>query len=112
VSFFKRVFGAWQPFAGNSDNVPQRNPGNVAIPPHIQALIEELTTIGNNEAFLAIKPGGRYNDQGRHIRAKEIGTQLHSLGGKALMHRVYDRVECSNVRQLAAVWDGIGDWLY
>ena len=55
--------------------------------------------------------GGKFNQQCRHIRAREIGMRLNMMGGSSLMRKVYDRVDCSNVRQLAAAWDEIGDWV-
>jgi len=40
----------------------------------LSALVEELTRIGLAEGFLSFTPGGRFNQQCRHIRAREIGN--------------------------------------
>lgn len=72
--------------------------------------VDELTLIGAKEGFLSFTPGGRFNPQGRHIRAREIGMRLNMMGGSSLMRKVYERVECQNARQLAGAWEEIGDW--
>ena len=77
----------------------------------VSAFVEELSSIGVKEGFLSFKPGGRFNQQCRHIRAREIGMRLNLLGGSSLMRQVYERVEGPKARQLAAAWDDIGDWV-
>jgi hypothetical protein len=110
VSFLDRVFGKQKPAAG-MPYASRRESGRSQIPPEFLTLINELATIGNEEGFLSFRSGGRYNQQCRHIRAREIGLKLNMAGGSSLMRKVYDRVECQNVRQLAAAWDQIGDWV-
>jgi hypothetical protein len=110
VSFLDRVFGKQKPAPGPYAFRPQ-SAVRSQIPAEFLALVTELTAIGNREGFLAFRPGGRYNQQCRHIRAREIGMKLNMAGGSSLMRRVYDRVDCQNVRQLAAAWDEIGHWV-
>jgi hypothetical protein len=81
-----------------------------AIAADLKPFVDELLRIGAREGFVSFMPGGRFNQQGRHIRAREIGMRLNMMGGSSLMRRVYDRVDCPNARQLAAAWDEIGDW--
>lgn len=99
VSFLGRMF--------NSSPAP--SPGGRGA--EVNAFVEELNRIGLAEGFLAFRPGGRFNQQCRHIRAREIGMRLNLLGGSRLMRAVYDRVDCPKARQLAAAWDEIGDWI-
>lgn len=76
----------------------------------ISGFVSELNSIGLGDGFLSFKPGGRFNQQCRHIRAREIGMRLNMMGGSSLMRKVYERVDCPKARQLAAAWDEIGDW--
>ena len=78
--------------------------------PELAAFIAELNAIGLQDGFLSFRPGGKFNQQCRHIRAREIGMRLNMIGGSSLMRKVYERVECPKARQLAAAWDEIGDW--
>ncbi len=82
-----------------------------AAPPAIQALIDELNLIGDDEGFLSAGRSVPFDAQGHHIRARAIGEQLHKMGGTMLMRRVYRRVESARSRQLEVVWTGIGDGL-
>ena len=110
VSFLDRVFNKQKPAPGPYAS-RRESTGRSQIPAEFLTLVAELTTIGNTEGFLAFRPGGRYNQQCRHIRAREIGMKLNMAGGSSLMRKVYERVDCRNVRQLAAAWDEIGDWV-
>jgi len=76
----------------------------------ISGFVSELNSIGLREGFLSFRPGGKFNQQCRHIRAREIGMRLNMMGGSSLMRKVYERVDCPKARQLAAAWDEIGDW--
>lgn len=97
VNYFKRIF--------NKPEAPARTAGS-----DVNGFVEELMAIGLNEGYLSFRPGGRFNEQCRHIRAREIGMRLNMMGGSGLMRRVYDRVDCPKRRQLSAAWDEIGDW--
>ena len=111
VSFLDRVFGRATSQAPPS--YATRHAGAQArsqVPADVKALVDELTVIGGTDGFLSFTPGGRFNPQCRHIRAREIGMRLNMMGGSSLMRKVYDRVECPNARHLAAAWGEIGDW--
>jgi len=98
VSLFGNLFSKSQP-----SGPPSRGS-------EIGAFVQELNAIGVSDGFLSFRPGGKFNQQCRHIRAREIGMRLNMIGGSSLMRKVYERVECPKARQLAAAWDEIGDW--
>jgi hypothetical protein len=108
MALLERIFGTHMP---RPPLTPPSGRTRIA-PAQIQSLIDELSTIGRNEGFLALRPGGRYNEQCRHRGARAIGARLHALGGLPLMRRVYDRLECPRLQQLAAAWDGVGGWQF
>ena len=95
---------------GNLFNKPQRPAVAPSRGTEITAFVVELNTIGLSDGFLSFRPGGKFNDQCRHIRAREIGMRLNMIGGSSLMRKVYERVDCPKARQLAAAWDEIGNW--
>ena len=99
VSFFTRIF-----------NKPEAPASAKSAGSEVNAFVAELTAIGLREGYLSFRPGGVFNQQCRHIRAREIGMRLNMMGGSGLMRRVYDRVDCPKRRQLSAAWDDIGDW--
>jgi len=110
VSFLERVFAKTKLSPAPAYAAGRGNSTRSQVPLEFQPLIVELTAIGTKEGFLAFKSGGRFNQQCRHIRAREIGMRLNMAGGSSLMRKVYERVDCRNVRQLAAAWGEIGDW--
>lgn len=71
-------------------------------------LVEELRQIGRRRGFLSLHSG-------KDRRTREIGAELHALGGKRKMRYVHDKVrdDLGQVfaRELEAAWDGVGDWL-
>ncbi len=79
-----------------------------------EVLAKELIQISQAEGFLASQPGGKFDSDGKNIRAREIGEELDGLGGMELMREVFytiqPRIGSSNARQLEMVWGGIGDW--
>ncbi|MBN2047496.1 MAG: hypothetical protein JW750_06625 [Anaerolineaceae bacterium] len=81
----------------------------------VRKLIEELIKIGDADDFLSELPGGRFNRQCRHIRAREIGERLDELGGFELMEMACHQVRKKLSRQLADhleyAWAGIGRWM-
>ena len=82
----------------------------------VQRLIDELCRIGKTEDFLSERPGAGFNRDNRNIRAREIGTRLHELGGLPLMEYVNRRVRRVLGKNLSwhleAAWKDIGDWIY
>jgi tetratricopeptide (TPR) repeat protein len=94
----------------------------------LSALIDELVRIGFTDGFLSTQPGGPFDDQNRHIRTREIGALIATIGQKRvfeaggqvlvsdlLLGIVISRVEKemsyhSNSACLKFAWDGIGGW--
>jgi len=110
VSFLERLFSRTKMSPAAAYTAGRGNSTRSQVPAEYHPFITELMAIGTGEGFLSFKPGGRYNQQCRHIRAREIGMRLNMAGGSSLMRKVYERVDCANVRQLAAAWGEIGDW--
>jgi hypothetical protein len=112
VSFLDRILGpgtssavrAYATRHAGASAANSRTSGDIA------PFVDELNRIGAGDGFLSFTPGGRFNPQGRHIRAREIGMRLNMMGGSSLMRKVYERVEGPNARQLSGAWDEIGDW--
>lgn len=79
-----------------------------------QQLIDELVQIGKSEDFLAERPGGAFNAQCRHRRARTIGERLNEIGGTPLMEYVNKRVSkklgAALGAHLAYAWSDIGRW--
>ena len=78
-------------------------------------LIEELMAIGKNEDFLSEHPGGAFNRQCRHKRAREIGILLNEIGEYELMEFVYEKIRRklgnSLGDHLEFTWGSIGEWM-
>ncbi|NMA12303.1 MAG: hypothetical protein GX933_03835 [Chloroflexi bacterium] len=56
----------------------------------VERLSADLLRIGNVEDFLPERPGGIFDQDCRHIRAREIGQRFYEIGGIPLME---DRVK-------------------
>ncbi|HEY3345979.1 MAG TPA: hypothetical protein VGJ97_13680 [Anaerolineaceae bacterium] len=78
-------------------------------------LMTELLKIGKSEDFLSEQPGGAYNGQCRHLRARAIGRRLDQIGGLALMQAARDQVRRKLGANLAAhldyAWADVGEWI-
>lgn len=78
-------------------------------------MVEELVRIGKAEDFLSERPGGSFNAQCRHVRARDIGKRLNEIGGFALMEQIYKRIRKQLGAQLAShlsyAWADIGKWV-
>jgi hypothetical protein len=81
----------------------------------VDRLIDDLIQIGKTEDYLSEVPGGAFNNQCRHVHAREIGQRLHDIGGVALMQYAMDRVHHKLGANLSAhleyAWTEIGEWL-
>ncbi len=81
----------------------------------VQNMIEELIEIGKRDDFLSERPGGHFNSQNRHVRARAIGKRLHEIGGMDLMEYAYRKVARKTSKQIAAhleyCWAEIGNWM-
>ena len=111
VSFLARMFGREESSAPSyATRHAGASAGQSRGAADLKPFVDELILIGAREGFLSFTPGGRFNPQGRHIRAREIGMRLNMMGGSTLMRKVYERVQGPNARQLAGAWEEIGDW--
>ena len=81
----------------------------------IDRLINELVQIGRTEDFLSERPGGSFNIQCRHSRARDIGKRLDELGGIELMDyiikKVAKRLSPNLASHLSYAWTEIGKWV-
>ena len=88
-------------------------------PPHakaeIERFIDELARIGRTDDFLSERPGGAFNIQCRHKRAREIGIRLDELGGIQLMEyilkKIQKRLNPNLASHLSYAWAEIGKWV-
>ncbi len=102
MSFFQNLFGG-------GPGIPRENRAEV------DQLIEELIQIGKKDDFLSEHPGGIFNAQCHHTRARAIGRRLNEIGGLALMQFAHDRVRRKAGKDLTAhleyCWSDIGKWI-
>lgn len=81
----------------------------------VDRMLSELVRIGQTEDFLSERPGGAFNRECRHVRAREIGTRLDEIGGLPLMEyadRFVRRKLGKNLSwHLEAAWKDIGKWI-
>ena len=78
-------------------------------------LVDELKRVGYEEGFLSSEPDDRFDQNGRSIRAQQIGQRLNEIGGLRLMKIAWWKVRFalspgSASRDLDITWDLIGDW--
>lgn len=91
--------------------------------------IDELVQIGSTDGFLASKPGGKYNSEKRHIRARVIGEMISKIAESvpirsdtevvssvSLMGMTINEVQKrlgygSGSSELRWAWHGVGGWL-
>ena len=80
----------------------------------VQALVDELITIGIKEDYLSEIPGMGYNAQCRHVRTREIGKRLDEIGGNALMLWAFEKVKKkagkTPASHLEFAWHEVGHW--
>ena len=62
--------------------------------PELNALVKELLEIGATDGFISQEKGEKFDEEHRHIRAREIGRILYAKGG----------VEYTSTIILSAVW--------
>jgi hypothetical protein len=81
----------------------------------VERMLDELVRIGKTDDFLSERPGGGFDRNARHVRAREIGQRLHEIGGLTLMeyaNRFVRRKLGKNMSwHLEAAWRDIGDWI-
>jgi hypothetical protein len=89
--------------------------GQAPCPPdrkqEVDRLINELLVIGNQDDYLSERPGGLFNAQCRHIRAREIGKRLSEIGRYPLMEyaikKVKKKLGASLSSHLEFAWEDI-----
>jgi hypothetical protein len=64
----------------------------LSLGPEADILVAELIKIAQSDDFLSKQSGSGFNDECRHIRAREIGVKLNEMGGLSLMQAVYYKV--------------------
>lgn len=83
--------------------------------PEVDRLINELLKIGKQDDFLSERPGGPFNGDCHHRRAREIGKRLNDIGGLELMMAVRRGVKAKIGMNLAShldyCWRDIGKWM-
>jgi hypothetical protein len=83
--------------------------------PEVKRLLDELIQVGRQDDYLSERPGGPFNVQCRHVRARQIGSRLNEIGGMPLMEYVFDQVRRKLGKELAShlefTWAEIGRWM-
>ena len=95
-----------------------RKPYTSQQAPEVEKLLSELVQIGQRDDFLSERPGAGFNAQCRNIRARQIGTRLHDIGGMALMEYAQRQVKRKSGKKgkslaehLEYAWAEIGKWM-
>jgi tetratricopeptide (TPR) repeat protein len=94
----------------------------------LSALIDELVRIGCGDGFLSTQPGGKFDDDNRHMCARAIGALIAKIGqqgifkagSRPLASDLFMEIVISNVAQkmadprhavsLKSAWSDIGGW--
>ncbi len=99
-----------------TDLVQKPYPSQLA--PEVEKLLAELVTIGLRDDFLSERPGAGFNAQCRNIRARQIGTRLHDIGGMPLMEYAQRHIRRKSGKQgrslsehIEYAWAEIGNWM-
>ncbi|HVN56084.1 MAG TPA: hypothetical protein VMT46_17260 [Anaerolineaceae bacterium] len=103
MGFFQDIFGDGLP------PIPKEQRQEV------ESLIKELIQIGKRDDFLSERPGGQFNAQCHHVRARAIGKRLNEIGGLPLMEAAHKRVRkklgMNLTSHLDYAWSEIGKWI-
>ena len=87
----------------------------VSLGEEYNLLVKELIQIGRSDDYLSTEPGGKFDDQCRHLRTRQIGNHLNDRGGEDLMcavcYRVGQALGSGAARRLEIAWGYIGKWL-
>ena len=97
--------------------------GIVPCPPEnreeLDRLVNELLVIAKQDDFLSEHPGGAFNVQCKHIRARVIGKHLEEINGVELMQWTFDKVKKKlgkhsgrTIEHLGYCWNELGKWQY
>lgn len=97
--------------------------GQVPCPPEnrdeVNRLVDELLQIARQDDFLSEHPGGVFNAQCKHVRARAIGKRLEEINGVELMEWTYEKVKKKLGKKsgqlaehLGYCWNDLGAWKY
>jgi len=82
-------------------------------------LVNELLVIAKQDDFLSEHPGGAFNVQCKHIRARAIGKRIEEINGVELMEWIFDKVKKKlgkhggrTAEHLGYCWNDMGNWKY
>ena len=85
----------------------------------LDKLVKELLVIANEDDFLSEHPGGVFNVQCKHVRARAIGKRLEEINGVELMDWTFEKVkkklgkkENRIAEHLGYCWNDLGQWKY
>lgn len=124
MNFLRRLFGRKSPqelsvHDNRSDEdrqIESEAKTNVSLGAEADRLVAELIQIGQNDGFLSVKAGGKFNSDCENKRARKIGERLNKIGGLRLMKVVWWKVRLAlgpggGDRELDRAWHliGIGD---
>jgi hypothetical protein len=103
MSFLSNIFGG---------GLPRNVEGHQRV--EAEKLIAELIEIGRRDDFLSERPGGAFNAQCHHLRARQIGRRLNEIGGLPLMQAARERIRRKLKMNMAShldyAWAEIGQW--
>jgi hypothetical protein len=94
-------------------------PCPIELKPEVDKLLRELLVIANTDDFLSEHPGGAFNIQSKHTRARAIGMRLEQINGVELMEWVFNKVKrklgkhgARVAEHLGYCWNDMGKWKY
>ncbi len=85
----------------------------------VDTMVNELLAIARVDDFLSERPGGVFNMQCKHVKAREIGKRLGDLGDLALMEWAFGKIKRKLGKQgktltehLGYCWNDLNHWQY
>ncbi len=85
----------------------------------VDKMVNELLAIARVDDFLSERPGGVFNMQCKHVKAREIGKRLGDLGDLPLMEWVFGKIKRKLGKQgrtltehLGYCWNDLNHWQY
>jgi hypothetical protein len=86
----------------------------------VEKLVEELRQIAIKDDFLSEHPGGVFNMQCKHVRARQIGTRMDEIGGVELMEWAFGHLRRKLTKKerykllehLGYCWNNLNGWKY
>ena len=104
--------GFWGDFFGMAPCPPENKE-------EVDKLVNELLVIARQDDFLSEHPGGVFNSQCKHVRARAIGKRIEEINGVELMTWTFDKVKKKLGKKdnriaehLGYCWNDLGKWQY